>query len=319
MGAYRDLGVQNGIAIGVVPYSSWPGSGAGVYTNGDTSLIHLTNLSWSPAISSHKVILMVGPWQNAQKFNCQGNVPTITAQPQSQTIAAGGTATLSVGATNGQSFQWYQGLTGNTAAPVPGGNAATIYVSPSQETFYWVRVSSNCSTVDSNAADIVVASNQPTNVSLQTFYGNYWSATACGGSDVNTQASGIGSCERFTLTDLNGGSLIDGDQIHLQAASGKFVTAENGGYCSGWTSFPYSDCQVNANRDSASYWETFVVKNVSCPGCEVHSGDLIALISTAGTYLSAEWGGANGCNPCNPPINANRSSDGEWEHFIIWY
>ncbi|HMC69313.1 MAG TPA: hypothetical protein VKJ07_09180, partial [Mycobacteriales bacterium] len=52
--------------------------------------------------------------------------PAISAQPQGAHVAAGGSATLSITATGTSlAYQWYQGSSGNTSAPVSGGNGVT--------------------------------------------------------------------------------------------------------------------------------------------------------------------------------------------------
>ena len=70
--------------------------------------------------------------------------PTITTQPQSQTIASGQTATLSVAATGTAPlrYQWYVGPSGTTTTPIAGATASS-YTTPAltSTTSYWVRVS----------------------------------------------------------------------------------------------------------------------------------------------------------------------------------
>jgi len=85
--------------------------------------------------------------------------PSITQQPSGSTITSGATAQLSVLAagTGPLSYQWYSGATGNTSSPVSGGSAASIFVSPSATTSYWVRVTGQCAPfVDSSSASITV-------------------------------------------------------------------------------------------------------------------------------------------------------------------
>jgi len=84
--------------------------------------------------------------------------PSITTQPQSVTITAGQSATLSVGATGTSplSYQWYEGSVGNTSNPVPGGTGPFLTVAPSTTTSYWVRISNACATSDSAGATITV-------------------------------------------------------------------------------------------------------------------------------------------------------------------
>jgi FG-GAP-like repeat/Immunoglobulin domain len=87
--------------------------------------------------------------------------PSITTQPQSQTINAGSTATLSVNAVGTPAFtyQWFVGTSGNTSTPIASGTTSTITVSPTQTTSYWVRVSNGCGVTSSATATITV--NQP--------------------------------------------------------------------------------------------------------------------------------------------------------------
>ena len=87
--------------------------------------------------------------------------PTIKASPQNASAWSGGTATLSVTAsntvTNPNSYQWYQGAAGNTSTPV--GTNSPIFTTPalSATTSYWVRVSNGtCPTADSTAATVTV-------------------------------------------------------------------------------------------------------------------------------------------------------------------
>jgi uncharacterized repeat protein (TIGR03803 family) len=85
-----------------------------------------------------------------------GVAPTISAQPQSQTIASGQTASLIVMASgSGLSYQWYAGTRGTTTSPIAGATASsyTTPVVPST-TNYWARVSNPFGTADSITATI---------------------------------------------------------------------------------------------------------------------------------------------------------------------
>jgi|GEM_PF-670821 len=84
---------------------------------------------------------------------CSG--PSISAQPQSQTITRGQSATLSVGVTGTTpiSYQWYQGAGTNS---IPIGTNPTVTVSPAVTTTYWVRLTNSCGTIDSGLATITV-------------------------------------------------------------------------------------------------------------------------------------------------------------------
>ncbi len=84
--------------------------------------------------------------------------PVIAAQPQDVKVMAGEQATLSVEATGeGMTFQWFEGLVGNTAKPVPGATGAALRTFPlTQSTSFWVRVTNAGGSVDSRQANVTV-------------------------------------------------------------------------------------------------------------------------------------------------------------------
>jgi len=89
--------------------------------------------------------------------------PNITVQPQSQTIAPNNSATLSVGASgdNPKTYQWYQGVVGDTTTPV-GTNSSTFTTPPlTNTTSYWVRVTNSCGNAASQLATITVSNCAP--------------------------------------------------------------------------------------------------------------------------------------------------------------
>ncbi|MCU0782155.1 MAG: leucine-rich repeat protein, partial [Akkermansiaceae bacterium] len=87
--------------------------------------------------------------------------PSITNHPASQTIASGTTARLTVAATGNPAptFQWYQGISGDTSNPIDGATSDS-FTSPvlTTATSYWVRVTNTAGTVDSDTATITVGS-----------------------------------------------------------------------------------------------------------------------------------------------------------------
>ena len=78
-----------------------------------------------------------------------------TAQPVTQTVAAGGKATFTVGAVGSPRFtyQWYEGFTGNTRNPIQGATGPT-FTTPAVNDMkaYWVRVTNVCGSADSVTA-----------------------------------------------------------------------------------------------------------------------------------------------------------------------
>jgi len=96
----------------------------------------------------------------AFEFGSQSDTaPTITVQPQNQTIQNGHAAVLSVTATGTAplSYQWYLGTSGDSSNPISGG-MANVYTTPSltRSMNYWVRVSNALGHKDSNTAVITV-------------------------------------------------------------------------------------------------------------------------------------------------------------------
>ena len=97
--------------------------------------------------------------------------PSISTQPQSQTINSGEQATLSVVAagTAPLSYLWYIGNPPDISTPGPGiNNGATYNPSPTTTTTYWVRVTNSCNTADSNAATVTVNQQTCTPPSIST-------------------------------------------------------------------------------------------------------------------------------------------------------
>jgi len=88
---------------------------------------------------------------------CCPNPPFIFTQPQGQRMQIGQSVTLSVVASGSSiTFQWYQGNKGDTSNPV--GSISSTFTTPAltQMTSYWVRISSPCGAVESEAATITV-------------------------------------------------------------------------------------------------------------------------------------------------------------------
>lgn len=83
-------------------------------------------------------------------------------------IVEGATATLNATATGATSFQWYAGNSGNTLAPLVGKTTASIDVTPSVTTTYWVRASNNCGAfADSEPVLVTVTPCQRPGIAVQ--------------------------------------------------------------------------------------------------------------------------------------------------------
>ncbi|HVE69993.1 MAG TPA: hypothetical protein VNI54_01395 [Thermoanaerobaculia bacterium] len=81
------------------------------------------------------------------------NKPSITQPPQSTSIVAGQSATLSVVASGATSYQWFAGLT-----PIAGATSSSLTVTPASTTSYFVVVSNSCGSTTSNTATVTVTS-----------------------------------------------------------------------------------------------------------------------------------------------------------------
>jgi YVTN family beta-propeller protein len=96
--------------------------------------------------------------------------PAITTQPASQIVNYGQTATLSVlvSSTAPLTYQWYQGQSGNTSAPVAGA-VSSAFVTPAltATTSYWVQVADAGGSVNSSTATMTVAQAPFCSLSLQ--------------------------------------------------------------------------------------------------------------------------------------------------------
>jgi hypothetical protein len=145
-------------------------------------------------------------------------------------------------------------------------------------------------------------------VSLQTSSGNIVSAADCGDTAVVGGPRAAGECETFTLFDVNGGALMNGDRIYLRAVGGNFVAAEDGGA----SACRECDGALNADRFAAGAWETFVISRAGEGDGEIRDGEQIHLQSINGDYVAAEEGGLNA-----NPLRANRASAGAWETFTL--
>jgi hypothetical protein len=142
---------------------AWFQQGSKLVGSGAVGFAHQ---GYSAAISAEGNTLIVGGlFDNsgagaAWVFVASGcAAPSVTGQPQNQTVQSGQTAALSVTATGAAplSYQWYQGNAGDTSTPV-GGDASTFTTPPLVSTAsFWARVTNVCGAADSAAATIAVS------------------------------------------------------------------------------------------------------------------------------------------------------------------
>ncbi|HEV7487291.1 MAG TPA: M57 family metalloprotease [Thermoanaerobaculia bacterium] len=132
--------------------------------------------------------------------NAPCTASSITTHPASATIAPGGSATLTVVAagTAPISYQWYTGTSGNTANPIAGATNASVTVSPTVSTSYWVRVSNSCNQTGNNSTTALVT------VSV-----------ACPAPAITTQPASV-SAGLGTAATLKVVATVTGTTIHYQ-------------------------------------------------------------------------------------------------------
>ncbi|HKO00429.1 MAG TPA: hypothetical protein VJ032_01980, partial [Thermoanaerobaculia bacterium] len=87
--------------------------------------------------------------------------PAIAVQPTGGDIMSGSTAVLFVAdtGTKPESYQWFEGTTGDATKPALNANAAS-FTTPLllNSTSFWVRITNDCGTVDSASARLNVVS-----------------------------------------------------------------------------------------------------------------------------------------------------------------
>jgi hypothetical protein len=125
---------------------------------------------------------------------------SITTHPSFATIPAGGSTTLTVVAagTAPISYQWYTGTSGNTGNPIPNATNASLTVSPTVTTSYWVHVANSCNTIGNNSTTALVT------VSLN-----------CAAATITAQPASV-SAPIGTAATLNVVATITGTTIHYQ-------------------------------------------------------------------------------------------------------
>jgi Ig-like domain CHU_C associated len=122
-----------------------------------TPMLQTTTNYWVKVINTCGLVTL----SNTATIHVQTctSTPVFTTQPASQTITAGATATMTVTTTGTApiTYQWFQGLAGDTTNPVVGATAAS-YTTPALQvtTSYWVRAHNNCGDTLSAQAVITV-------------------------------------------------------------------------------------------------------------------------------------------------------------------
>jgi hypothetical protein len=139
-----------------------------------------------------------------------------------------------------------------------------------------------------------LASNQYT-VNFRTWSNNYLVADKGGGYDLMAYSTQPLEWETFTLTDLNGGSLVSGDTVTLQSISGQYGSALNGG-----------GGAIRFTATTPQSWEQFIVQKLSGTGSVVNGESIALKTVVSGQYLSSANAGGS-------TVTAAGATAREWE------
>ena len=155
--------------------------------------------------------------------------PAITTQPTaSQTIASGGSVTLTVAASGFlvPTFQWYEGLSGVTTNPIGGATSASFTTPALMATkSYWARATNASGTADSNTA-LVNVSSADANLSALTLSAGTL-APPFAGATTSYSASVPNATTMVTLTPTTSDTMatvtVNGTAVVSGTASGNIA------------------------------------------------------------------------------------------------
>ena len=261
--------------------------------------------------------------------------PTITTQPQDQSITSGQTATLSVVASGSSlSYQWYQGNSGDTSTPV--GTDSDSFTTPAltADISYWVRVSNTAGSVDSDTATVTVTGQGGEQVitlldsqgvglagATAQYYQSGWHDIP-GSTDANGKLSyeGLGLSGNLTFrisyahASLQKGQNIDSDPevdfqttlVSMQLFASDGTTELNGTaqyYAGGWNTFGDGSTSTSMELLPTNY--TF---RVSYGGASIQKKQ----------DVSSDSGGHLPNNACHHATVGLRWHDGtEWHRRVL--
>jgi hypothetical protein len=149
-------------------------------------------------------------------------------------------------------------------------------------------------------AAIVSARNGPITCAIQTYNGHYLSAVGGGGRTtdvIHTDATTIGSWEKFTLEDQGYGSPI---HYGLKTANGHYLTAVGGGG-------RISDV-IHSDATQVGAWEEFIMVWTA--------PDWYGIQTSKGNYLTATGGGGHSIE-VPETIHSDATKIDNWEKFKL--
>ncbi len=156
----------------------------------------------------------------ASAFNVESTctAPVISGHPVSTTVDSGGTVTLKITATGTAplTYQWYEGVQGDTAKPV-GTNSPQFTSQPLlRSTWHWVRVRNSCGQADSQAAVVSVRPPSVTQAAL---------ALAAGGTASTSTRGPAGEMTAgYAVATVSSGSAPYGTAVFSYRQNGVVVS-----------------------------------------------------------------------------------------------
>jgi hypothetical protein len=230
----------------------------------------------------------------------------IKTQPASQTIAAGGTATLSVAASGGVgqlNYQWYQGNSGVTTTPV--GTNSSSFTTPALQatTNYWVKVTdSNSTSVDSNTATITVNSTTAPTITTQPV-----GQTIASGQTATLTVVATGTLP-LTYQWYQGTSGTTSTKVGSNSAS--FTTPALTATTSYWVQVSNSVGTANSNTATVTVSSTAPPNITTQPSSQtIVSGQtaVLTVVATGAAPLAYQWYQGASVDT-STPVGTNSSS-----------
>ena len=235
--------------------------------------------------------------------------PAIATQPSAASIDRvtnpAATVPLSVTAAGSPlTYQWYEGVSGDTARPVAGGTSATVSVGPNTDTSYWVRVSGTCGWIDSQAALVTVC--KPPAISQHPSAAIVTSGTA---QTLTVTAAGT----ELHYQWYRGAAVDVSSPVGTDAASYTATITTSVDY---WVRVT-GRCGAAANSTTARLSVKPAITTQPA-GAAITSGSPVTLtVAASGTYLTYQWysgsgtsapiAGATSASYTTPPLTAGGS------------